>query len=214
MSAARASVRIRLNMATSEILVADEMPAGRCGFVRASLPPSTALYRPPRPRPRINLPNPLENHPPPLDPAEMLPVVLQRGCIEPQRRVATRSGRRRHQRGEPVIHRRAQRRVYPRDQVPQRHRVLPAGQAQHRANGCRAAAFEIECRERLAQRGRRVLHERRARSPPPPPPGARHPQSPQGHDRATPPPWDPDAAGRARQTPPPPPPPPPGRGAP
>src|SRR5437762_10273415 len=185
MSAARASVRIRLNMATSEILVADEMPAGRCGFVRASLPPSTALYRPPRPRPRINLPNPLENHPPPLDPAEMLPVVLQRGYVEPQRRVATRSGRRRHQRGEPVIHRRAQRRVYPRDEVPQRHRVLRAGHPQHRANGCRAAAFEIECRERFSQLGRRVLHERPARSPPPPPAAAPPPPSPHGTAPAT-----------------------------
>src|SRR5207247_601965 len=141
MSAARASVRIRLNMATSEILVADEMPAGRCGFVRASLPPPTALYRPPRPRPRINLPNPLENHPPPLDPAEMLPVVLQRGCVEPQRRVATRSGRRRHQRGEPVIHRRAQRRVYPRDQVPPRPPVPRAGPPPPRAPGWPAPAF-------------------------------------------------------------------------
>src|SRR5438309_3064464 len=46
MAAARATVRRRVNMATSGILVAGEMPVGCSGFVCVSLPSPTVPYRP------------------------------------------------------------------------------------------------------------------------------------------------------------------------
>ena len=52
--------------------------------------PARPCPSPCQPRSRIDLPNPLEDLPPPLDAADVLPVALQRRRIEAQRRIATR----------------------------------------------------------------------------------------------------------------------------
>src|SRR6266566_4058526 len=121
-------------------------------------------------RPRTDPPHPAQDRPAEQNAMNLLPIAVERRLIEHQGRRAGHAGRRRQERGQTIVDVAAERWIDALQEMPERDSVLRLCEREHSARGASFAVLEIECRERVHERLRRVLDIGNAWPPPPPPP--------------------------------------------